>query len=161
MRRLAVTAIMIASCFPRISAADEAKDAVSLLSYAFKCPIPAATMKGNKKLLEINYFEGNASQFVLHMEFVTEGDSGIHTNTVAFEYADIEKVEVKTRGDSTYIDFECARDRKWVSWNSDVTGKGMPGWTVEVCDLDSARHVKLGLDTLIRINRDLLKRKSR
>jgi hypothetical protein len=129
--------------FPFACAADEAQDAVDLLSYALQCSTtPYRTTHGMAVCHDIDRFKGSAN--LLRIEGDTKCDDGsVTTGSWAVKFADIDETE-----------FARNAAGRLVLWVFSSQGINFSKFTaLDFCDAETAKSAKLAIDTLIRLNK--------
>jgi hypothetical protein len=156
---LLASSVLAVSGVAELCKADDAQDAVDLLTYALKCAIKPFTYEVNGYVtssLTIRKFKGDAHQLVIEEEITWDNGTVLnHTEKANFAEIDDKSIEIRPRSDSraANVFYGCTNNRTCVI--SAAIGFPMNTGMIEVCDLATAKHTKLAIETLIRLNKSV------
>jgi hypothetical protein len=155
-----VCALMLIGYSSGLCKADEAQDAVELLTYAFRCNV-AVPGPDSMTTDDIHYI-GNQNIFRIVTETTTScNDNGLppicrYSATVAFRFAALRGVECC--GNGAIVLLTCAHANACISEaggrKNPTSGKLKNNYSASFCDARTALNVKAAIETLIRINTD-------
>jgi hypothetical protein len=140
--------------------ADEAQDAVELLSYALQCPNKphkSESRGGTSFFHDTNKFSGTRD--FLRIEGSRKFDDDSTANSVVTaQFSDLDETETYATSNDPpqhLVSFSCAKDRPCIKLKieGDDRNNVFNYQAVEACDAESAKSVKLAIDALIRLNK--------
>jgi hypothetical protein len=165
MKKTVIASIGLILLAPAICFADDGQDAVDLLTYSLKCANKAISEHGNGDdhfSHTINKYTGSKSQLRIETESKLDGSPEIIRETITANFAALEKADYFNSPFEVFIDGAPVRNVEFFcSKNVDcIQSKGNSGaassdrdHTISVCDAETAAHVKLAIETLIRLNK--------
>jgi hypothetical protein len=181
MKTIAIlTAACLVCLFPAKVRADDAKDAVELLSYALSCPNKPGSRVANGMeyhSLWISRFTGTATQLSIETFSIVDDQNGVNGQTNSTAFSNLKSPHFSKYDDEVDLHIGCRRGtdvsggigmsssscfRTLYSVNCNPGNKSacvredrvryVGGIGVRLCDETAARNAKLAIDTLIKLN---------